>query len=296
MVPRFAGLEFDAKSGAEVLFNRLSRFLAMNEVIQFVTQHGYSLVFLFVLADQIGAPVPASPMLLAAGTLAGEGWIHFLPACLLGIAAALTGNIFWYWIGRSRGSSVLSLLCRISLNPDSCVRNTASLFSRYGARSLLVAKFIPGLNTIAPPLAGIVRMPLAPFLIYDGLGAAIWVGIMIGLGYAFSQQIEALAESAARMGFILVLVLIGGLAAFIAWKCAQRYHFLRQMIMARISPSDLKEKIDRGEELAIFDVRHALEFKADPQMIPGAVYFSPANWKEEDYSLLRRKEVIVYCN
>jgi membrane protein DedA with SNARE-associated domain len=268
----------------------------MNEVVQFVAQHGYPLVFLFVLADQIGAPVPASPMLLAAGALAGEGWIHFLPAALLGIAAALTSNICWYWIGRSRGSSVLSLLCRVSLNPDSCVRNTASLFSRYGARSLLVAKFIPGLNTIAPPLAGIVRMPLAPFLIYDGLGAAIWVGVMIGLGYAFSQQIEVLAESAVKMGLILVLIPVGGLAAFIGWKYAQRYHFLRQMIMARISPSDLKGKMDRGEELAIFDVRHALEFQADPQMIPGAVYFSPEKWKEEDYSLLRTKEVIVYCD
>jgi membrane protein DedA with SNARE-associated domain len=268
----------------------------MNELIQFVTQHGYFLVFLFVLADQIGAPIPASPMLLAAGTLAGQGWIHFLPAFLLGIAAALTSNIFWYWIGRSRGSSVLSLLCRISLNPDSCVRNTASLFSRYGARSLLVAKFIPGLNTIAPPLAGIVRMPPGLFLIYDGLGAAIWVGVTIGAGYAFSQEIEVLAESAVRMGFILVLILAGGLAAFMGWKYAQRRHFLRQVIMARISASDLKEKIDRGEELAIFDVRHALEFQADPQMIPGAVYFSPEDWKDDDYSLLRTKEVIVYCN
>jgi len=268
----------------------------MNEIIEFVTQHGYFLVFLFVLADQIGAPIPASPMLLAAGALAGQGWIHFLPAFLLGVAAALASNLIWYWIGKSRGGSVLTLLCRISLNADSCVRNTSNLLSRYGAPSLLVAKFIPGLNTIAPPLAGIIRMPLAAFLIYDSLGAVIWVGVMIGAGYAFSHQLEVLAESAVRMGFILVLVLIGGLAAFISWKYAQRYHFLRQMITARISPSDLKEKIDRGEELAIFDVRHALEFQANPQIIPGAVHFSPEKWKEEDYSPLRSKEVIVYCD
>jgi membrane protein DedA with SNARE-associated domain len=268
----------------------------MNEVVQFITQHGYSLVFLSVLADQAGVPVPAAPMLLAAGALAGQGWIHFLPAFLLGVVAALASNVFWYWIGRTKGASVLSLLCRISLNPDSCVRNTAALFSRYGARSLLVAKFIPGLNTIAPPLAGIVRMPFAPFLVYDGLGAGVWVGVMIGLGYAFSQQIEVLAESALRMGFILVLVLVGGLAAFISWKYAQRYKFLRQIFTARISPVELKEKMARGEELAIFDVRHSLEFQADPQMIPGAAYFPLEKWKEEDYSLLRDKEVIVYCN
>lgn len=268
----------------------------MNELIQFVIHHGYSLVFISVLADQIGVPIPSSPMLLAAGALAGRGWIHYLPALLFGIAAALASNMIWYWIGRKKGGSVLSFLCRISLNPESCVSTTEALFSRYGARSLLVAKFIPGLNTIAPPLAGIVRMPLAVFLMYDGLGTGIWVGTLIGIGYAFGYEIEALFGSAVKKGSLFGLLLLGGLAVFIAWKYAQRRKFLRQMIMARISPSDLKGKMDRGEELAIFDVRHSYEFRADPQMIPGAVYFSPGQWKEEDYSYLRNKEVILYCN
>jgi len=267
----------------------------MNELIQFVLQHGYSLLFFFVLADQIGAPVPAGPMLLAAGALAGQGWIHFLPALLLGMAAALASNLLWYWIGYFKGATVLSLLCRISLNPESCVRNTASLFSRYGARSLLVAKFIPGLNTLAPPLAGIVRMPLAPFLLYDSLGAGIWVGGMIGLGYAFSPQIEVLAESAVRMGFLLGVILIGGLAGFIGWKYAQRRKFLREIITARISAAELSEKMERGEELTVVDVRHPMEFHAQPQVIPGAVYAPLERWKEEDYARLRDKEVIVYC-
>ncbi len=268
----------------------------MNEVMQFILQHGYLLVFLFVLADQVGVPVPAGPMLLAAGALAGEGWIHFLPAFLAGFFAALGSNLLWYWIGHSKGGSVLSLLCRISLNPDSCVRNTSDFFSRYGARSLLlVSKFIPGLNTIAPPLAGIVRMPLTLFLVYDGLGTGIWVGGMIGLGYALSPQLEVLAESAVKMGAFFVLVLIGGLAAFIGWKYSQRYRFLRRMFMARISPAELQEKMKRGEELAVFDVRHPLEFQADPQMIPGAIYHPLEQWKEEDYSRLKDKEVIVYC-
>ena len=267
----------------------------MNEVIQFILQHGYSLLFLFVLADQIGAPVPAGPMLLAAGAMAGQGWIHFLPALLLGVAAALASNLLWYWIGRFKGTSVLSLLCRISLNPDSCVRNTAALFSRYGSRSLLVAKFIPGLNTIAPPLAGIVRMPLASFLFYDSLGAGIWVGGMIGLGYAFSYEIETLFASALRMGSFLGVVLLGGLAAFVGWKYVQRRKFLRQIQMTRIGAEELKGKLERGEDLAIFDVRHPMEFHADPEVIPGAVYASLEGWKEEDYSRLKDKEVIVYC-
>jgi membrane protein DedA with SNARE-associated domain len=267
----------------------------MNEVIQFVTQHGYSLVFLFVLADQIGVPVPSSPMLLAAGVLAGQGWINFLPSFFLGVTAALASNLIWYWIGKSRGTSVLSFLCRVSLNPDSCVRNTAAFFSRYGARSLLVAKFIPGLNTIAPPLAGIVRMPLASFLIYDALGAGIWVGVLISVGYAFSYEIEALSESAVKMGYLFGVFLLGGLAAFVGWKYFQRQKFLHQIQMARIGSQELKEKIDQGEDLAIFDVRHPVEFHADPRMIRGAVYAPLEGWREEDYSRLKDKEVIVYC-
>jgi membrane protein DedA with SNARE-associated domain len=267
----------------------------MNEVIQFVIQHGYSLVFVSVLADQIGVPVPSSPMLLAAGVMAGQGWVHWLPAFLLGVTAALASNLIWYWIGKSRGASVLSFLCRVSLNPDSCVRNTFNLFSRYGAPSLLVAKFIPGLSTIAPPLAGISRMPLASFVMYDSLGAGIWVGILIGIGYAFSYEIEALFGSAVKMGFLFGVALLGGLAAFIGWKVLHRHRSLRRMQMARIRAEELKEKIDRSENLVIFDVRHPLEFHADPRVIPGAVYAPLEGWKEEDYSRIKDQEVIVYC-
>jgi membrane protein DedA with SNARE-associated domain len=267
----------------------------MNEVIQFVIRHGYSLVFVSVLADQIGVPVPSSPLLLAAGVLAGQGWVNFLPSFFLGVTAALASNLIWYWIGKSRGASVLSFLCRVSLNPDSCVRNTAAFFSRYGARSLLVAKFIPGLNTIAPPLAGIVRMPLASFLLYDTLGAGIWVGVLIGAGYVFSYEIEALFGAAVKMGSLFEVFLLAGLAVFIGWKYVQRNKFLYQIQMARIGSEELKEKIDRGEDLAIFDVRHPMEFHADPRVIRGAVYAPLEGWREEDYSRLRDKEVIVYC-
>jgi membrane protein DedA with SNARE-associated domain len=267
----------------------------MNEVIQFVIRHGYSLVFLSVLADQIGVPVPCSPMLLAAGVLVGQGWVNFLPSFFLGVTAALASNLIWYWIGKSRGASVLSFLCRVSLNPESCVRNTFNLFSHYGPPSLLVAKFIPGLSTIAPPLAGVVRMPLASFLIYDTLGAGIWVGALIGAGYAFSYEIEALFGAAVKMGSLFGVVLLGGLAAFIGWKYLQRISSLRQMQMARIAAEELKQKIDRGEDLAIFDVRHPMEFHADPRVIRGAVYAPLEGWREEDYSRLKDKEVIVYC-
>src|SRR4030043_1882510 len=162
----------------------------MNEVAQFLIEQGYIVLFLWVFFAQLGFPIPIVPMLLAGGALAGIGKLN--APLVLGIAflAALLSDQFWYQIGLRRGTRVLPFLCRISLDPDSCVQRTKRIFARYGARSLLVAKFIPGLNTIGPPLAGILHMRLLRFLLFDGLGAFIWVGVFTLLGYQFGHEIE----------------------------------------------------------------------------------------------------------
>src|SRR5512143_2336981 len=152
----------------------------MNEVIQFVLRHGYAVLFIGVLAEQIGAPVPAAPLLLAAGVLAGQRFLNFSAALILSVVACFISDLIWFLIGRYKGGSVLSMLCKISLSPDSCIRRTEDLFYRHGARSLLIAKFIPGLNTVAPPLAGVFRMTLLRFLLYDGAGACLWAGLFLG--------------------------------------------------------------------------------------------------------------------
>jgi membrane protein DedA with SNARE-associated domain len=154
----------------------------LNEPIQFLLQHGYVLLFAWVLIEQMGLPVPAVPLLIAAGALAGSGRINLTVAMGLAIIAVLLADVFWYYLGRYRGGRVLKLLCRISLEPDSCVRRTEDVFARHGAHSLLIAKFVPGLNTAAPTLAGIFRMPLARFMVFDGLGAFFWVSTFAGLG------------------------------------------------------------------------------------------------------------------
>jgi len=145
--------------------------LRMEEIISFLLRHGYWVVFAFVLAEQIGLPLPATPVLLAMGALAGLGRLSFLHAFALSVVASLIGDCLWYWLGRKRGYSVLNLLCRIALEPDSCVRRTENVFSRFGAGALLFAKFVPGLSTAAPPLAGLFRMPLWRFLLSDTAGA-----------------------------------------------------------------------------------------------------------------------------
>jgi membrane protein DedA with SNARE-associated domain len=164
----------------------------MSEMLQFLIRNGYIVLFAWVFAEQIGLPLPAIPLLFAAGALAGTGKLNLLVALALAVCASLVGDLIWYEVGRRKGGSVLNFLCRISLEPDSCVRNTESAFARHGARSLLVAKFVPGLSTAAPPLAGIFQMRRGRFLLFDGLGALIWAGAFVGLGFLFSNQLERL--------------------------------------------------------------------------------------------------------
>ena len=271
-------------------------FAVMDELFQFLIRHGYTVLFIWVFAEQIGIPLPSVPILLAAGALAGEGQLSFAAALGLAAIASLLSDVLWYHIGRYRGGSVLALLCRISLSPDSCVRRTEEMFSKHGIPSLLVAKFIPGLNTAAPPLAGIFRMHLAKFMVFDGLGALFWAGSFIGLGFLFSNQIEQIANHALRLGTWLVAVIIGGLVAFILWKYVERWRFLRQHVMARITPEELKQKIDTGEDVFIIDVRHLYEFEAEPQTIPRAVHLALERLEKEDLKIPGDREVILYCN
>jgi membrane protein DedA with SNARE-associated domain len=271
------------------------RRLTVNELIQFLIQHGYTVLFIGVLAEQLGAPVPAVPLLLAAGALAGLGQLNLASALALAVIASLLSDTLWYQLGRRRGSQVLNWLCRISLEPDSCVRRTENLFARHGARSLLIAKFVPGLSTVAPPLAGIFGMRLTRFLLFDGLGAILWTGVFAGLGYLFSDQFEQVLGYTERFGAGLGGLLGGGLAAYIAWKFFHRQRFLRRLRIARISPEELKRKLDAGEEVLIVDLRHSLDFEAEPRFIPSAMRVAPEELDERHQELPRDRDIILYC-
>ncbi len=166
----------------------------MHEIVAFLLQHGYTLLFLWVLLEQLGLPLPSAPILLAAGALSGTRQMYFSLALLYATLAAIISDVIWYEIGRRKGGAVLNLLCRISLEPDSCVRRTEGLYEKYGERSLLWAKFVPGLNTAAPPVAGMFGMPMGRFLIFDTMGSILWAGSFVGLGWIFSDQLEDVAH------------------------------------------------------------------------------------------------------
>src|SRR4030081_1452038 len=207
----------------------------MHRTLEFLLHHGYALLLGWVFAEQLGLPVPSMPLLLAAGALAGTGHLSFFASLFYVMLASVTADSIWYQLGRRKGIKVLQLLCKISLEPDSCVRRTEGLFSTQGDRSLLFGQFLPGLSTVAPPLAGIFHMRARRFLLFDALGSLLWAGTFLGLGYIFSGEIERLAEHLGNLGGWLLLLLLGILAAYITYKFVARQRFLRELRISRIT-------------------------------------------------------------
>src|ERR1700724_4556862 len=267
----------------------------MNNILEFLVRHGYVVLLGWVFVEQLGLPIPSVPLLLAAGALAGAGRMNIFVALFATVYAALCADSLWYQLGRIKGIAILQLLCKISMEPDSCVRRTEGVFSKQGARSLLVAKFLPGLSTVAPPLAGIFHMRPRRFFLFDAGGSLLWAGTFLGLGFAFSGEIERIAEHAVRLGGWLLVILIAMLASYIAYKFIARQRFLRELRISRISVDELKEKIDAGEELVIVDLRHSLDFEADPETIPGAFRMDAKELEDKNDRLPRDREVILYC-
>jgi membrane protein DedA with SNARE-associated domain len=267
----------------------------MGDVAARLTDHGYAVVFAWVAAEQLALPVPSEPVLLAAGALAGAGFLELPVVVVVGVTASLLSDAIWYEIGRVRGSRVTRVLCRISLEPDSCVRRSQDIFARYGGRALLVAKFVPGLNTVAQPLAGILGMRRSRFLLYDALGALLWIGTYTGLGYLFSDQIGGVVAHARSLGTWLIGLAFASLVFYIAGKYIRRQRFIRHLRIARITPAELKEKLDAGDALTIVDLRHPLDFGADPMMVPGAVHLSPEELERRSEEIPHDRDVVLYC-
>jgi len=265
--------------------------------VESLVQYGYLVLFGFVLAEQAGLPVPAVPVLLGVGALTGAGRMSMTLAFAAALAASLPPDVVWYELGRRRGGRVLRVLCRISLEPDSCVRRTENLFMRRGRGALLVAKFFPGLSTVAPPLAGMVGIARWQFLLLDIAAAILWAGTWMTLGYVFSDALELVASRAGRLGNSLVVVVGAALAGYVGLKFVQRQRFLRSLRIARIAPEELKRRLDIGDEtFAIVDTRSALDVNAEPHAIPGALWIPAEDISRRQDELPRGRELILYCS
>jgi membrane protein DedA with SNARE-associated domain/rhodanese-related sulfurtransferase len=268
----------------------------MTETIQFLVKHGLPLVFGAIFLEQMGLPLPAAPWLLAAGALSAMGKFSLLSGLAVTVLACLMADAFWFYLGRSRGNQVLALLCRISLEPDSCVRRTQNLFTKYGLRGVVVAKFLPGMSTVVPPLAAMSGIAARKFFSADALGAVLYGASFLCFGYFFSNQIEQIGAALSDIGGSALSLVLGLLALYVAYKFWQRQRLLRELRMARISVDELRQKLDAGEELLILDLRSTAALQEDPLVIRGAVHVNMDDLEKGQYTLPRDRDIIVYCS
>ena len=257
--------------------------------------YGYLLLFVWVLIEQLGIPLPATPVLLAAGALSAEHELNFVLALLAGLAASLTADSAWFLIGRRYGHRVLRILCKLSLEPTVCVRRTQNSFGRRRAITIMIAKFVPGLATLAPPVAGQNGMAFGSFLLFDAIGATAWLGALLAAGRFFGdllQRNSSLLDWAGRFsGALLVLGILGFLVA----RIVRRRRILRKLIEARLEPEELKRQLDAGEPVYIVDMRHPLEVLPDPFTLPGARHFSPDTLAERHHEIPRDRDIVLFC-
>ena len=258
----------------------------------------YSAVILpaLVVAEQIGIPLPAVPALLVVGALATQGRVSLWLVIGAIAVVALAVDLVWHELGRRRGARVLTGLCRLTLEPDVCVRRTENLFLRHGVRALLVSKFLPGLTTVMPPLAGVFGISRLRFVVYDLAGIVLWAGLWTAIGYVFSEAIEEVVRRVSALGHTAGLAVAGILVGYVLLKFLRRWLFLRRLRIARISPEDLKRKLDAGEDVAILDLRTALDVTATPYAIPGSRWISAEALDEHLADIPRDRELVLYCS
>ena len=265
------------------------------DLLAIVNHYGLAVVFGNVLLEQLGVPLPAVPILVVAGAMAVNGELSLSAVVVVAIIACVIADGTWYIAGRYFGNRVMKTLCRISLTPDSCVSETQSRFERWGINALVIAKFVPGLSLIAPPLAGATGVGWVRYLLFNTMGTAFWVGAAVGGGMLLGPQIDRLLAYANRFGTIAIIVLGLLLATYIAFKWWERRSFYAMLRMARISVDELYRLMDAGRAPAIVDVRTPTARALQPRRIPGALHVTLQSFAEHIKDLPRDRDIILYC-
>jgi membrane protein DedA with SNARE-associated domain/rhodanese-related sulfurtransferase len=265
-------------------------------MIELIAEYGVLLVFINVLVEQAGAPIPAVPTLVVAGALASAGKLPWSAVILAALLACLIADVAWYWAGRRFGATVMRTLCRVSLSPDSCVKQSELRFQRWRGQILLVAKFVPGLSTIAPPLAGAMRLSPRVFVVMDGIGSLIWIGAIVGLGYAFAHQIDHVLFLLASAGTVAIEVIAAALIAYVLVKWWQRRKLLLSLRLARITVNELHQLIEQGAKPVVVDVRSPAGRMVDTRVIPGALMADLRRVEQDLEHVPIDQDVVIYCS
>jgi membrane protein DedA with SNARE-associated domain/rhodanese-related sulfurtransferase len=269
-----------------------------HEIFVLLGEYGLLLVFLNVLVTQLGMPLPAVPTLVVAGALTASGQLALPAVVLVALAASLIGDTLWYGAGRRYGGHVMRALCRISLSPDSCVHRSELHFQRWRGRVLLIAKFVPGLATVAPPLVGAMGLGFVSFIVFDGVGSLLWAGAAVVLGRAFATELDVLLGRLADAGSLALELLVGLLVLYILLRWWQRHRLLVALRMPRIAPAELNQALTAGRAPLVLDVRSAPARALDRRAVPGALF---ADEQDQDMGKLLHgiapdRELVLYCN
>jgi membrane protein DedA with SNARE-associated domain/rhodanese-related sulfurtransferase len=268
--------------------------------IVFFIHYAYLIIFLWVLVEQIGIPIPSVPVLLTAGTLSATHRVSWLGITLTMLLACMIADTIWYSLGRRYGNSVLKLLCRLSFEASTCVSKTEGYFTRRGAVTLLFAKFVPGLSTVAAPIAGQTGMSYSRFFIWDLAGSLIWGETFILAGRFFGDLAKKSAPFFAWLGHFAIFIFAAMVLGFLAHRVWKQRKFLQQVREMRLEPAELKEMLDDCQKSGntppfIVDLRHPLDYLPDPRVLPGALRIGPNELKQHSEIIPRDRDVILYC-
>lgn len=263
----------------------------MEMLLHLIAEYGLVVVFLSVLLDQGGVPVPAYPPIIVTSALATEAVESVLAIVAVATLAAVIADAAWFAAGRRIGARMVRLMCRLSLSPDSCVRTTRGIYTRWGPASLTVAKFVPGFAAVATTLAGETGTSVRRFVLFDGIGAFLWSALAVALGVIFHDAVGSLLTRLEDLGRYGLALVVAAVAAFVAWKWLNRQRVLRQLRMARISPMELVDLIDKGAAPLILDARSEQQ-RASTGWIPGAVFAATP----ESVGVATHGEVVIYCD
>ncbi|HET9338379.1 MAG TPA: VTT domain-containing protein [Casimicrobiaceae bacterium] len=266
----------------------------MDSLTASLLEQGVPLVGLNVFLQQLGLPIPAVPTMIVAGAMAAAGRLSGLGVFAISVAASVIADLLWFWAGRRYGYKVLKLLCRVSLSPDTCVRQTEGIFERYGFFSVVVSKFVPGFSTVAPPIAGALDMSFGAFVVAAFASAALWVGAAMTAGFVFSAQVDFVLAWMSENA-VLAAGLVGGLlAAYVLYKAWQRWRLARFVAASRITVDELASMIDQSTPFHLVDVGSKLAHGHRPH-IPGAVLLDLDEIDKRASDFPDDRDIVLYC-
>jgi len=269
----------------------------MNDLLALIVHHGYVVIFLIVLAEALGIPVPAALALVAGGAAVASGALRAPTAALAAVTAMLVGDSLLYVLGSRMGWRLLGLLCRVSVDPETCILRSAESFYRRGRATLLIAKFIPGVNSMAPPLAGSMKMPFIQFLGLDFLGATAYALAYGGVGFIFRDFVATIARGFQAAGHAVEVVVIIAAIAFTAYRVSLYWKHRVYRIVPRIQVAELAQRLQTqySEMILLVDVRNHGYYDPGAERIRGSIRMEPNNLSEEVKTLPRDKDIYLYC-